>query len=238
MSIKLLAGDCREYTLAAAVIPLLYGMPKIKRERYPCQSCGSPVMRRGLKVKYCSIECRAAVAKGRPVAAAVMEARKTVRMAMMPQRIRQVATCRSCWWVWRPATGLYTEKCPHCGKPKDVRLRKPADGWSSPVGFVPAKDRSTLSTRNKRKSVLLLVGNGVVSCVRCGCDNPALLEINHKEGGGAKDLKNGRGSAFYSSISQLKRGVDDLELLCKPCNAVHALELKHGPLPFRVVWND
>jgi len=28
----------------------------------------------------------------------------------------------------------------------------------------------------------------------------------------------------------------ELELLCKPCNAVHALELKHGHLPFRVIW--
>ena len=35
----------------------------------------------------------------------------------------------------------------------------------------------------------------------------------------------------------LKRTVDDLELLCRPCNAVHALELLHDPLPFVVVWN-
>lgn len=42
---------------------------------------------------------------------------------------------------------------------------------------------------------------------------------------------------FYREIAKLRRAVDDLELLCRPCNAIHYLELKHGPLPFRVVWS-
>ncbi len=46
----------------------------------------------------------------------------------------------------------------------------------------------------------------------------------------------GVGHKFYRDIALMRRTVEDLELLCKPCNAVHALELKHGQLPFRVVW--
>jgi len=42
---------------------------------------------------------------------------------------------------------------------------------------------------------------------------------------------------FYFDIASGKRKTDDLELLCKPCNAIHCLELKHGPLPMKVVWN-
>jgi hypothetical protein len=37
-------------------------------------------------------------------------------------------------------------------------------------------------------------------------------------------------------IAKMDRDVDDLELLCRPCNAVHYLEMRHGPLPFRIVW--
>jgi hypothetical protein len=33
-----------------------------------------------------------------------------------------------------------------------------------------------------------------------------------------------------------KRTTEDLELLCRPCNALHWLEMKYGPLPMRVVW--
>jgi len=69
-----------------------------------------------------------------------------------------------------------------------------------------------------------------------GCDRSELLEINHKEGGGGKELR-GTGHKFYREIAKLRRAVDDLELLCRPCNAIHYLELKYGPLPFRVVWS-
>jgi hypothetical protein len=62
------------------------------------------------------------------------------------------------------------------------------------------------------------------------------LEINHVNGGGGKEMKS-LGNKFYREIARLRRDVEDLELLCRPCNAVHALELKHGPLPFRVVWS-
>jgi hypothetical protein len=35
---------------------------------------------------------------------------------------------------------------------------------------------------------------------------------------------------------RLERDTADLELLCRPCNAIHYLESKYGPLPLRVVW--
>lgn len=102
-------------------------------------------------------------------------------------------------------------------------------------GSVPGYSRE--NGRRVRKTALLLVGGGIVRCVRCGCDRAELIEINHKNGGGAKEIK-GKGSRMVRDIALLRRAVGDLELLCKPCNAVHALELKHGPLPFVITWGQ
>lgn len=89
-------------------------------------------------------------------------------------------------------------------------------------------------TREQRYRALEIVGKGILKCVRCRCDDCRLLEINHKHGGGAKDQK---GNRFNCDIISGRRSTDDLEILCKPCNAVHFLELKYGTLPFTVLWN-
>lgn len=156
--------------------------------------------------------------------------------------IRETARCRPCGWVWRPTTGFSAEPCPHCGVRKDVRKREHQPDvvdlkkWRA-ANPQATRERSTRLTREYRSSALLLVGRGVVACVRCRCDRPELLEINHKNGGGAQEIA-GRSQQYIRDIVTLKRGVEDLELLCKPCNSVHALELLHGALPFRVVWGS
>jgi hypothetical protein len=65
-----------------------------------------------------------------------------------------------------------------------------------------------------------------------------LLEINHKNGGGGKEMSNGHNSmSFYRDIIALRRQVSDLEILCRVCNAKHYLESKYGKLPIEVKWN-
>ena len=154
---------------------------------------------------------------------------------------KDVARCKPCGWSWRPSSGYATEACPNCGASKDVRKREHApdvadlNAWRK-ANPDRAAERSTALTREYRKSALMIVGRADVRCIRCACDRTELLEINHKNGGGAADLK-GRSPQFYRDIVTLRRPVDDLELLCRPCNAVHALELLHGPLPFTVLWS-
>ena len=67
-------------------------------------------------------------------------------------------------------------------------------------------------------------------CVRCGCKDLRLLETNHKNGNGTKDINcyTGRGSGFNRAIIKGIRKVDDLEVLCKVCNAWHYVEQKFG----------
>jgi hypothetical protein len=83
--------------------------------------------------------------------------------------------------------------------------------------------------------VLLKVGNGEIRCLNCGCDRIEFLEVNHKNGGGAKEVKHNN-KKFYSLILSGERDIEDLEILCKPCNNLHYLELKYGPQPYKIYW--
>lgn len=152
--------------------------------------------------------------------------------------IKEVVHCRGCRWTWKPTTGFGHEACPKCDKVRDVRKRDHSKRAN--IGAVKEwrKRRPGYATekdREYRKRAVLLVGRGELVCAQCGCDRPELLEINHINGGGGREFK-ATGHQFYRNIALLKRDVADLNLLCRPCNAIHALELKHGPLPFRIVW--
>jgi len=89
-----------------------------------------------------------------------------------------------------------------------------------------------------RVNILNIISNDNPHCVRCGCDDIRLLEINHKNGGGSKELQGGKlSSKFSRDILKGIRKTDDLELLCKVCNSWHYLELKYGKLPYKVSYN-
>jgi len=90
---------------------------------------------------------------------------------------------------------------------------------------------------NTRVTVLKMLSNGKPVCVNCGCDDIRFLEINHINGGGYQDTKGCRGSRFYQIIKQGKRKTDDLNILCRICNAWHALELKYGKLPYIIMYD-
>lgn len=76
-----------------------------------------------------------------------------------------------------------------------------------------------------------------IKCVRCGCDDIKFLEINHKDGGGGKEYRN-RYYQFYQDVMSGKRKTEDLELLCRPCNHIHYLEMKYGKVGLKVIWES
>ena len=79
-----------------------------------------------------------------------------------------------------------------------------------------------------------------MKCANCGCDDPRFLEINHIKGGGNQEHKK-RGKKVTRNMILLihlkKRGIEDLNILCKICNALDYLERKYGPTRLRVVWD-
>jgi hypothetical protein len=84
--------------------------------------------------------------------------------------------------------------------------------------------------KKTRLEVLTKIGKGQLACNRCGFDDYDGLEVNHRNGGGRKEHRNPStgGVNFYRAIANGKRTTKDLELLCRPCNLVHAAEMLGG----------
>jgi hypothetical protein len=75
-------------------------------------------------------------------------------------------------------------------------------------------------------------------CNKCGCDELDFLEFNHIGGGGCQDWKESKNKAMADRILT-GRSVDDLEILCRLCNALDHLSRKNKTesLKFNVSWN-
>ena len=84
---------------------------------------------------------------------------------------------------------------------------------------------------NLRKKAIEIVGKGKVECSNgCGCDNIALLEINHLNNDGAKERKRCNGWSFYKSIVNGKRQTNDLNLRCEVCHSLLHTKNKIKPI--------
>jgi predicted nucleic-acid-binding Zn-ribbon protein len=76
-------------------------------------------------------------------------------------------------------------------------------------------------SKNLRNRTLIFLGG---KCVKCGCTDLDALEINHIDGGGSKDkYAKGRRKQYYLDILSGRRKSDDLNIMCKVCNAWHCL---------------
>jgi len=81
-----------------------------------------------------------------------------------------------------------------------------------------------------------------MKCAMCGCDDTRFLEVNHIKGGGIKDRKRIKkdqnlGNNMILLIHTGRRGVEDLNLLCRACNSIDHLEREYGKTRLRVVWD-
>lgn len=88
--------------------------------------------------------------------------------------------------------------------------------------------------KNLRLEALRKISNKL-ECNRCGCNIIECLEINHKNGDGAQDRRQIQHIAH--AIVKGTRTTKDLEILCRPCNAIDHLERQAGHiLPMRVIF--
>ena len=82
-----------------------------------------------------------------------------------------------------------------------------------------------------------------MKCAMCGCDDTRFLEVNHIKGGGVKEriaYKNEKHNESHNMILLIhtgKRGLEDLNLLCRACNSVDHLERVYGDTGLKVVWD-
>jgi 5-methylcytosine-specific restriction endonuclease McrA len=73
----------------------------------------------------------------------------------------------------------------------------------------------------RRKKVIAILGG---KCVRCGIDDWRVLQINHLNGGGTKELKSNYPEKMYIDIINGNRKTDDLDLRCANCNILYEYE--------------
>lgn len=77
---------------------------------------------------------------------------------------------------------------------------------------------------------------GGAVCRRCGCTELSFLEFNHKNGGGCKEFKTNHKSMAEKILFDNRR-TDDLEVLCRVCNALDYLQRKSGEANrYLIMW--
>jgi hypothetical protein len=87
---------------------------------------------------------------------------------------------------------------------------------------------------NRKQRAMDKLGGAI--CIRCGCDELGFLEFNHKNGGGCKEWRTAKKSMADRILSG-ERSTEDIEILCRLCNAHHFLESKNvNANRFTVVW--
>ena len=69
---------------------------------------------------------------------------------------------------------------------------------------------------------------GEAKCNRCGCDELDFLEFNHINGGGCIEHRNVKNRPMMDRILTGKRDIEDLEILCRVCNALDFLQRKNN----------
>lgn len=100
------------------------------------------------------------------------------------------------------------------------------------------RESRKIQSRELRKKVLDILGG---KCVYCGCDNINALEINHKNGGGNKEWKEGTrrgGNAYLREFLDGTRNIEDYETTCRVCNAWHYLvKIKGLENKWKIMYN-
>ncbi len=186
--------------------------------------------------------------KAKPSPADTAPVRVNVDLANLPRtRAKAKALGVNRYYTGKPCKNGHTrERITRNGNCVRCRTIQERERLEHPR-FKPMKNRIASKARKRRRVRFLeKIAGGAPKCVRCGCTDLRFLECNHKAGGGTKDRqvyydKNkryGDSMAFVFDVLAGRRAVDDLEVLCRPCNAIHYLESKYGPVPLVVTFKQ
>lgn len=80
--------------------------------------------------------------------------------------------------------------------------------------------------------VITLLGG---KCSNCGNTDLRVLQVNHLNGDGRKELKKyGGGCGFYRAILTGRRATDDLDIRCANCNILYEFKVGRRRSPYKV----
>jgi len=126
--------------------------------------------------------------------------------------------------------------CPRCKLIKSIRKNQPycnpcLNSWAKEWRQKNPTKQSAIYKRaywKYRLGAILKVGG---TCIKCGEKDIRVLQINHKNGLGAKELRTTHPVTFYKNIVKGIRPIDDLEILCANDNLRYEFEVKRRNLP-------
>lgn len=148
-------------------------------------------------------------------------------------------TCRTCKksldnsrFEFRKDTKKFRTQCKGCERVREREL------YQLNIDRERASRRHWDKVYRKRDRLRALekVGRGKIICSECGCDVPQFIDINHINGGGTKERENAKGHNFVDNILRGKRGIEDLNLLCKVCNAADHLRRLSPTIYYKIIW--
>lgn len=175
----------------------------------------------------------------------------------LTQVLRETIYCRRCGAEWKHEGRANKVDCPHCGmriytvdKGRTRRLR---GTYEKTYSSIPRRPRAEMTDEQRaairerfrrhdrlmrRRAFFKIQGTIDFHCERCGCDDYRFLELNHRLGNGAEDrAKLMQSARLHKEIVSGRRSATEFEILCRPCNHIHYLELLYGPIPMRIVWD-
>ena len=105
---------------------------------------------------------------------------------------------------------------------RTARLTRNTRNWRARN---PDKVKASRARMYKERRVRVFNLLGGAACRNCGCDELSFLELNHKNGGGSKELRQ-VGNRLYDLLLKGERNPDNYEVLCRVCNAFDHLQRK------------
>ena len=104
--------------------------------------------------------------------------------------------------------------------------------------YDPEEERRKWREQHQRVREKAMERLGGKTCSNCGCDNFSVLEINHIHGGGRQALKTTQNRQLYRAIMNDKVDLNEYNVLCRVCNALHYVQDVLGVRGHQVIWRD
>lgn len=102
----------------------------------------------------------------------------------------------------------------------------------------PEKEKLARKRAYQNRKLRAIKTVGEAKCNNCGCDEIQFLEFNHINGNGSREYRESNRSSMMDRLLTGKRGFEDLEILCRVCNALDYLSRKNGEQAKRltILW--
>lgn len=104
--------------------------------------------------------------------------------------------------------------------------------------YDPEEERRKWREQHKKVREKAMEKLGGKLCANCRCNDFSILEINHINGGGRKALKRTQNRQLYWQIVNDKVDLNEYNVLCRVCNALHYVQDILGIEGHTVSWRS